>query len=89
MLNWKIRFKNRLFWIAFIPAAIILVQTVAAVFGFKLDMGDLGNRLLDVVNAVFAVLAILGVVTDPTTEGVQDSLRAMSYEVPNNDRRED
>lgn len=89
MLNWKIRFKNRLFWIAFIPAVIILVQTVAAVFGFKLDMGDLGNRLLDVVNAVFAVLAILGVVTDPTTEGVQDSLRAMSYEVPNNDRRED
>lgn len=89
MLNWKIRFKNRLFWIAFIPAVIILVQTVAAVFGFKLDMGDLGNRLLDVVNAVFAVLAILGVVTDPTTEGVQDSLRAMSYNVPNNDRDED
>lgn len=89
MLNWKIRFKNRLFWIAFIPAVIILVQTVAAVFRFKLDMGDLGNRLLDVVNAVFAVLAILGVVTDPTTEGVQDSLRAMSYNVPNNDRDED
>lgn len=89
MINWKVRIKNKLFWIAIIPAVIILVQTVAAVFGFKLDMGDLGNRLLDVVNAVFAVLAILGVVTDPTTEGVQDSLRAMSYNVPNNDRDED
>lgn len=89
MLNWKIRFKNRLFWIAFVPAVIILVKTVAAVFGFELDLGDLGNRLLNVVNAVFAVLAILGVVTDPTTEGVQDSLRAMSYNVPNNDRDED
>lgn len=89
MINWKVRIKNKLFWIAIIPAVIILVQTVAAVFGFRLDAGDLGNRLLDVVNAVFAVLAILGVVTDPTTEGVQDSLRAMSYNVPNNDRDED
>ena len=40
------------------------------------------SRLLDLVNAVFAVLAILGIVADPTTEGLQDSERAMTYEKP-------
>ena len=45
-------------------------------------MGDLGNKLLEVVNALFAVLAILGVVNDPTTAGVADSQRAMTYAVP-------
>ena len=45
-------------------------------------MGELGNKLLEVVNALFAVLAILGVVNDPTTAGVADSQRAMSYEAP-------
>lgn len=44
--------------------------------------GELGNKLLEVVNALFAVLAILGVVNDPTTAGVADSQRAMSYEAP-------
>ena len=41
--------------------------------------GELGNKLLEVVNALFAALAILGVVTDPTTAGVADSQRAMTY----------
>lgn len=55
---------------------------VASVFGYTLDLGDLGNKLLAVVNAVFAVLAILGVVTDPTTEGITDSTLAMTYNEP-------
>ena len=59
-----------------------LVQVAAAVFGFTVDLGDMGDKLLAVVNAVFAVLAILGIVTDPTTEGVSDSKQAMTYEMP-------
>ena len=82
MINWKVRLKNKAFWVAFIPAVLLLAQVVAAVFGYTLDLGDLGNKLLAVVNAVFALLAIMGVVTDPTTAGVKDSDRAMSYEEP-------
>ena len=55
---------------------------MAAVFGFTLDFGELGNQLLAVVNAVFAVLAILGVVTDPTTKGFGDSKQALTYTEP-------
>lgn len=81
-INWKVRMANKTFWLSLIPAVLLLVQVVASVFGFTLDLGELGNKLLEVVNALFAVLAILGVVNDPTTAGVADSQRAMSYETP-------
>lgn len=81
-INWKVRFSNKQFWLSFIPAILLLAQVVAAVFGYTLDLGDLGNRLLAVVNALFAVLALLGVVTDPTTTGVSDSQQAMTYDKP-------
>lgn len=81
-INWKVRLKNKAFWVAIIPALLLVIQTVAALFGFTLDLGDLGNKLLAVVNAVFSVLVIIGVVTDPTTEGISDSDRAMLYEEP-------
>ena len=81
-INWKVRFGNKQWVISFLSAVLLLVQVVAAVFGYTLDLGDLGNKLLAVVNALFAVLAILGVVTDPTTTGVGDSDRAMTYDKP-------
>lgn len=82
MINWKVRLRNKAFWLAFIPAALLLVQTVAVLFGFALDLGDMGDKLLAVVNALFALLSILGVVVDPTTQGVGDSQRALGYVVP-------
>ena len=81
-INWMVRIKNKAFWVAIIPAILLLIQVVAAVFGYTLDLGDLGNKLLDVVNAVFGVLIILGVVTDPTTAGVGDSKQALTYTEP-------
>lgn len=81
-INWTVRLKNKTFWLSVIPAALLLVQVVAAVFGYTLDFGELGNKLLAVVNAVFALLSVLGIVTDPTTAGVSDSAQAMTYEKP-------
>ena len=86
MINWKVRFANKAFWVAFVPAILLLIQVVAAVFGYALDLGDLGNKLLAVVNALFAVLALLGIVTDPTTAGVSDSAQALTYEKPKDDK---
>jgi phi LC3 family holin len=77
-----VRIKNKAFWMSFIPAVLLLVQVVAATFGFTMDLGDLGNKLLAVVDAAFCVLAILGVVTDPTTAGMSDSQRALTYNEP-------
>ena len=81
-INWKIRLKNKYFWVSIIPALLLLIQVVAAVFGLKIDLGNLGNKLLDVVNATFALLSILGVVTDHTTQGIADSEQALTYTEP-------
>ena len=81
-INWKVRVKNKNFWITVIPALLLFIQVVASVFGITLDLGELGNKLLAVVNAAFAVLSILGIVTDPTTAGISDSDQAMTYETP-------
>lgn len=81
-INWTVRIRNKTFWLAVVPALLLLIQTVAALFGFQLDLGDLGDKIIAVVNAAFALLAILGVVTDPTTAGISDSTQAMTYSAP-------
>ena len=84
-MNWLVRIKNKQFWIAVIPALALVVQAVAAVFGYTLDFSTLVGKILAVVDAVFALLVILGIVVDPTTAGVSDSKRAMTYKVPYKD----
>lgn len=84
-INFKARVKNKAFWISFIPAVLLLIQVVASVFGFTIDLGDLDQKLLAVVNALFAVLALLGVVVDPTTDGITDSKQALTYNSPKKD----
>lgn len=81
-INWTVRLKNKAFWLAIIPAILILIEVVAAVFGITLDLGELGNKLLEVVKAVFVVLAILGIVNDPTTATMSDSDNALTYTEP-------
>ena len=85
MINWKVRIRNKTFWMTVIPAVALVVQAIAAVFGFKLDFSELIGKILAVVDAVFALLVILGIVVDPTTAGVGDSKRAMSYQEPYKD----
>lgn len=84
-MNWKVRLKNKYFWISIIPALILVIESVAKCFGVTLDMTDLQNNLIAVVNAVFVVLVIIGVVNDPTTDGLSDSEQAMTYESPKKD----
>lgn len=84
-INWKVRLKNRTWWLAVIPAVLLLVQAVAALFGLELQLGEIGDKLIDIVNAAFVVLALVGVVADPTTAGLQDSQRALGYDEPYDD----
>jgi phi LC3 family holin len=73
-MDWKTRIKNKAFWIALIPAVIVLIQVVGNIFGLDLsNLTGLSQQLIDVVNAVFVVLSILGVVIDPTTKGIKDN----------------
>ena len=82
-INWKVRFANKNFWLTFFPALFLLIQVCAAPFGYEWDFVVLNQQVANIVNAAFGVLAILGVVNDPTTAGVNDSARAMTYTEPN------
>ena len=85
MINWTVRLKNKAFWLAFVPGVLLLIQACGGVLGVSLDLSGLEERLLAVVNALFALLTILGVVTDPTTKGLGDSSQAMGYTAPRGD----
>lgn len=87
MINWQVRIKNKSFWLALIPALLLLIQAIAAVFGYTLDLSALGEKILAVINGLFAVLAILGIVNDPTVEGIGDSAQAMTYITPKKDTK--
>lgn len=72
MINWKKRLTNKYFWIAIIPALLLFVQAALHVFGVELDFTQVDKDLIGVVNSLFAVLAIVGIVNDPTTSGLTD-----------------
>ena len=81
-INWKVRIQSKTFWLAMLPALFLLIQTIGAPFGYKWDFIVLNQQLAAIVNAAFAFLAILGVISDPTTAGIGDSDQAMTYTEP-------
>lgn len=81
-INYKVRFKNKAFWVAFIPTVFLLAQQILALFGISFDFTGIAEQLVSIAGTVFAVLALLGVVNDPTTKGLNDSERALGYDEP-------
>ena len=85
MINWKVRFANDKFWYTVIPALALVVTCALDIFGITVDLSEIVQKILNLLKAVFAVLALVGVVNDPTTDGLKDSERAMTYKEPYKD----
>lgn len=79
MINISIRLKNKTFWLHIIPAVALVIQQVGDIFNINIgvDIFHLSDQLVALVNSVFAVLAISGIVVDPTTEGYSDTKRTL------------
>lgn len=79
-INWKVRIKNKTFWVTAIPVVIAIIYTILSFFGVvpKVSQSDIVNVLLLVVE----LLSVVGVVIDPTTSGASDSDKALTYETP-------
>ena len=73
MINWKLRFQNKATLLAIASTVILLIQQL----GFKLP-----DNIADVVNTFLTLLVLLGVINDPTTEGISDSPKALTYDEP-------
>ena len=87
MINWKVRLKNPTFWTGLIGVLATLAISVAQLLG--VDISEVVNgwqsALVALVTAIFGILALVGVVTDPTTSGVSDSNQALTYTKPKED----
>ena len=72
-INWKLRFKNKATLAAIVATALLLAQQL----GFKLP-----DNINDVANTALTLLVLIGVISDPTTAGLSDSSRALTYTEP-------
>lgn len=88
-INWKVRIKNKVFWLSIIPMALIFVQQICALFGLTIEVAWLSDQLLELVETVFYILALIGIVADPTTAGVNDSELALTYIEPKKEKAGD
>ncbi len=84
-INWTVRFKNKNFWLTLVPAIALLLQAGADIFGLKLEFGVTIDKILIFINVLFALLVLIGIVNDPTTAGLSDSSKALSYDEPKKD----
>ena len=82
-INWKVRFKQKVFLTSFISLIVSFVYSMLALFDVFPSITK--NQVLEFVNQGLALLGLLGIIVDPTTAGISDSERAMSYEEPYKD----
>lgn len=79
-INWKVRFKNVTWLSMFISLIVGFVFNMLKLFGIVPSITE--NQIMNVVSQVLTFLGLIGVLVDPTTAGIGDSNRAMSYDEP-------
>ena len=83
-INIQARLKNKVFLISMSVLLISIIYKVLSLFGIAPSVDE--HAILEVVSMVIDFLALLGVVVDPTTKGINDSERAMTYLTENDVR---
>lgn len=79
-LNWKVRFRNKTWLTMFISLIVGFVFNILKMFDIVPSFTE--NLVMNIVGQVLTFLGLIGVIVDPTTAGIEDSNRAMSYEEP-------
>ena len=85
-LNWKVRFKNKVWLGSFFSLVVGFVYSLLALFDVFPAVTQ--NLVVQLLSQVLTFLGLIGVIVDPTTAGVGDSERAMGYSEPWDDNRE-
>lgn len=81
-VNWNVRVKSKEFWLGIVGAIGVAVMSIANALGLNIDVEPWMGVANTLVTTIFTVLALIGVITDPTTQGIADSIEAMSYTEP-------
>jgi len=82
-INWKLRFQNKVTLTAIVLAVIALVYQILGICGIVPAVSQ--ETIVQLAGAVINLLVLLGIVVDPTTDGIGDSDRARGYESPYKD----
>ena len=83
-INWKVRFKNKVFLTSFISLIVGFIFSMLALFDVYPRVTQ--SLIMQIVDQCLTFLGLIGVIIDPTTAGIDDSNRAMSYEEPWQDK---
>ena len=76
-INWLVRFKNKTFVVAFVTTVVAFVYQILALLGIVPAVTE--DSVMQLIMIIINMLTALGIVTDPTTQGISDSDRAMTY----------
>lgn len=77
-INWKVRFKNKAFVVSFVTVVVTFVYQILSLLGITPALSE--SVVMNLITTVINALVMLGVLVDPTTKGIKDSDRAMTYE---------
>ena len=86
-INWKVRLLNPTFWIGIIVAVFATILTQLGMSWEQVtSWAVFGQLLLDAVSNPVVVVAVISAVynaiIDPTTAGISDSKKALTYTKP-------
>lgn len=79
-INWKIRLQNKQFWVYLIALLLVLANQIAGIF--NVDITIYNDQITAITETILGILALLGIIVDPTTKGPSDSLQALKYRKP-------
>jgi phi LC3 family holin len=76
-INWKARFKNKTFLVSFCALIISFIYECLSLLGVAPSVSE--NDVLQIIYIIINILGVMGVIIDPTTKGICDSERALTY----------
>ena len=82
-INWKVRFQHKQFWVALIALLIVLANQIAGIF--NVDITVYSEQVTGISETILMILALMGIIVDPTTFGTSDSSQALNYDKPRGD----
>lgn len=73
-INWRVRLRNKTFWLTLVPLLVLLSQ--------QLGLNWVPKNWESIFTTVMAILTVVGIINDPTTVGIKDSEQALVYYEP-------
>lgn len=79
-INWKLRLQNKTTLLALLVSAVAVVYDILGMLDIVPSISQ--DDVTSIITMIVKLLAMLGIVIDPTTSGITDSAQALTYASP-------